>query len=458
MPPVAAGDAAKWALLLRQLGTTSSMEEAVVFAVENPGKADEFVAAAVSWMRVNAGLRMRILMAIDQICARASAAPSADASGSRPAFVNAVRAYMTLMFKALLLRDGPTQPPADMTVRVRKLLQKWEKRGTFSAAELGDARSLLDAAEGTAPVTAQPTDRGARHEEEAGIRPGSSGGDISARGGRIAGGGSGGGGRSGGRGGGGGGGANSSGSGGGRSGPSRGSTHEGGATGRGGGDSPHGEPARSVGRVSLPPTPPGAVSEAPAPVAGSTAADGGAAPARREARKPASADESTAAARFKKAVETERAENKRKKIEARLRPPGETPDEEAVAAWEAMRPPARGEIFVLEVVASPFGSCYEFEPYWPLARGSAEVGARVWADTAYDPLLARLQSPPELPSSDWFVPDGREEEHIAWVSSTESSPDMPHQSPPVAVRSAPRSPSALAPPHTPRKARCRGRE
>mmetsp|Transcript_7772 Transcript_7772/g.25637 ORF Transcript_7772/g.25637 Transcript_7772/m.25637 type:complete len:93 (+) Transcript_7772:77-355(+) len=92
MPPVAAGDAAKWALLLRQLGTTSSMEEAVVFAVENPGKADEFVAAAVSWMRVNAGLRMRILMAIDQICARASAAPSADASGSRPAFFNAVRA------------------------------------------------------------------------------------------------------------------------------------------------------------------------------------------------------------------------------------------------------------------------------------------------------------------------------------------------------------------------------
>ena len=56
MPPVAAGDAAKWALLLRQLGTTSSMEEAVVFAVENPGKADEFVAAAVSWMRVRSCL------------------------------------------------------------------------------------------------------------------------------------------------------------------------------------------------------------------------------------------------------------------------------------------------------------------------------------------------------------------------------------------------------------------
>lgn len=377
----------QWATLLRGLGSSASVEQAVSFALERPDFAEEMLAATVFHLMVmcqpkpvqrrpagtgswrppaardapclaaqlfspihslrpvsqerKADSRVRILAVVDGICTRAAAAPAAAETGEtscesgRPAFIKALCSYLPRMLEALLdsgaargsAQAVPCARDKGVHGRVRNILARWEKKGIFAVEELLRPRELLEAAESAARVASA----GRRDAGAACAATGPTVGVASCA----------------------------------AVGPTRSSSRR--ASGPGCG--PQGGAAASVaasggeseGHISLPPTPVEppkgereSGSSAPAP------------PATPAVPVPAAAE--AGAARFKKMVEAERAENKRKKIEARLRPEGETTEQESAAAWEAMPSPRDDEIFVLQVLATPYGSCYELAPYWSLSK------------------------------------------------------------------------------------------
>ena len=161
-------------------------------------------------------------------------------------------------------------------------------------------------------------------------------------------------------------------------------------------------------------------------------------------------------------AQVQRAESKRLRIEARLRPACWDLQQEFAADWKAM--PAMAEdvqAFLVHAVALPYGSSVSLPPYWPVDTGDDEphrddgtgdtsipahdwnvvaarpelpvtaceigaaldasaaklataarvkrsllLGARMWADTNYDALDAALR-PRRPPSKDDYIPPGR---------------------------------------------------
>ena len=150
--------------------------------------------------------------------------------------------------------------------------------------------------------------------------------------------------------------------------------------------------------------------------------------------------------------QVQRAENKRQRIEARLRPACWDLQQEFAADWNAMPAMAEGvQAFLMHAVALPYGSSVSLPPYWVIDVGNNEphgksgmgatsipardrnelkscdaalgacaaqlttaarversllLGARMWADTNYDALAAALR-PRRPPSKDDYVPPGR---------------------------------------------------
>ena len=157
-----------------------------------------------------------------------------------------------------------------------------------------------------------------------------------------------------------------------------------------------------------------------------------------------------------RAAQVQRAENKRLRIEARLRPACWDLQQEFAADWKAMPAMAEGaQAFLMHAVALPYGSSVSLPPYWVVDAGNNEphgekglgdtsisdhdrnelrvtgceigaalgasaaqltraarversllLGARMWADTNYDALAAALR-PRRAPSKDDYVPPGR---------------------------------------------------
>ena len=155
-----------------------------------------------------------------------------------------------------------------------------------------------------------------------------------------------------------------------------------------------------------------------------------------------------------RAAQVQRAESKRLRIEARLRPACWDLQQEFAADWKAMPAMAEGvQAFLIHAVALPYGSSVSLPPYWGVDAGDNEshgdsgmgdtsipahdrnlrtgceigaalgaaavqlttaarvkrsllLGARMWADTNYDPLSAALR-PRRPPSKDDYVPPGR---------------------------------------------------
>lgn len=153
-----------------------------------------------------------------------------------------------------------------------------------------------------------------------------------------------------------------------------------------------------------------------------------------------------------RAAQVQRAENKRARIEARLRPACWNLQQEFAADWNAMPAMAEGvQAFLMHAVALPYGSSVSFAPYLVIDTGNNEphgengdisapahdlneltgcgigaalgasaaqlttaarversllLGARMWADTNYDALAAALR-PRRPPSKDDYVPPGR---------------------------------------------------
>ena len=150
-------------------------------------------------------------------------------------------------------------------------------------------------------------------------------------------------------------------------------------------------------------------------------------------------------------AQVQRAESKRLRIEARLRPACWDLQQEFAADWKAMPAMAEGvQAFLMHAVALPYGSSVSLPPYWAVDARDGEphgddgtrdtsipaqewnelrltgpeiataaklataarversllLGARMWADTNYDALAAALR-PRRPPSKDDYVPPGR---------------------------------------------------
>jgi hypothetical protein len=152
--------------------------------------------------------------------------------------------------------------------------------------------------------------------------------------------------------------------------------------------------------VSLPPTPTEPIDVPKVEHAENGSSEAQAATVAPSVAVPSAAEEQAGAARFKKLVEAERAESKRKKIEARLRPEGETTEQESAAAWEAMPSPREDEVFVLQLLASPYGSCYELAPYWSLSKVPAHALYPHEFSHVLSPIPARPPQPthPQIPA------------------------------------------------------------
>ena len=329
---------------------------------------------------------MRILNVIDGICTRAAAAPAAapsepaaGSSSAEPAgrmIVRVLGSYLPRMLEALLQSAGGGTGAAvqnnGMPVRVRKMLARWEKKSIFLASELARPRELLEAAEAvvaTSRAATAATDAAAAAAAAVAVAAAQALASAAA---------------------------------------TRSSRRH--SSGRSGAGGDEGSAAAGVASgdesdgISLPPTPNESRKSEEAQASNGYAAHAAAAAAAATpamvtvtAPTPASLVEGQAnAARFKKLVEAERAEKKRKKIEARLRPEGETQDEESASAWDSLRAPAEGEVFVLQVLASPYGSCYEFAPYWSLSqvrRGRRSSSSCTLPHTAPFPHTYRQNTP-----------------------------------------------------------------
>ncbi len=173
-----------------------------------------------------------------------------------------------------------------------------------------------------------------------------------------------------------------------------------------------------AGDLSLPPTPDsrdGSVEPtAPGRTASGAAASGHASSAHT-------------AAHFKDVVEAHRADCKRAKIEARLRPGGETAAQECSAYWDALPEPSRHHVFIWQAAAAPYGQSYGTPVYWSLDDGSEEEGKRRWDETRYDALRSALRvgvNDP-APRQDWYVPPGREAAHRRWMGDYSPPPPPP---------------------------------
>ena len=174
-------------------------------------------------------------------------------------------------------------------------------------------------------------------------------------------------------------------------------------------------------------------------------------------------------------AQVQRAESKRLRIEARLRPACWDLQQEFAADWKAMPAMAEGvQAFLMHAVALPYGSSVSLPPYWAVDTGDHEphgdggtgdrnelrvtgckigaalgasaaklataarvehsllLGARMWADTNYDALAAALR-PRRSPSKDDYVPPGRgtwrygglHDEDKGQHTGTSSSSDAP---------------------------------
>ena len=179
-------------------------------------------------------------------------------------------------------------------------------------------------------------------------------------------------------------------------------------------------------------------------------------------------------------MQVQRAESKRLRIEARLRPACWDLQQEFAADWKAMPAMAEGvQAFLMHAVALPYGSSVSLPPYWALDTGDDEphgddgtgntsipahesnelrltgpeiasaaklaktaacversllLGTRMWADTNYDALAAALR-PRRPPLKDDYVPPGRGVWHYGGLHDAVT---RPHTS----------SASAVTPPFT----------
>jgi len=111
-----------------------------------------------------------------------------------------------------------------------------------------------------------------------------------------------------------------------------------------------------------------------------------------------------AALAFMEAIEANRAMSKKLKIESGLRPWPFSSHEEFEMEWAALSSPQEHETFAVQAAALPFGQSGQLCPYLRIGEDADSK----WGTTNYDALEARLRIPVQ-PSHIGHVPFGRDE-------------------------------------------------
>lgn len=379
--------ASKWASILSRLThSKTSIDQAACFALQQPQRASELLAAVVARAQAaDTDSQLAALFLFDCICKRASAALSVDANAvSLAPFLNAADGYavsilqFVLPTNRVLAQDERTR----LLDNVRSIIKNWERKALFRSNLLLEARQLLVAAE----ESLHSEDADAEHIVR--IREADSEDLV--------------------------------------------------CESMCGGAHPHseripGDDSNSVSFCFSPPRPPPRSAAYGIQMVSSPVVDAveyptsqadyvdsypranevrsqrsGQAPLEmdhqhvREVLKKCSDAAVDAAPAFMEAIEANRAVNKRLKIEARLRPRVLSTEEEFETEWQALASPREDEVFAVQAAALPFGNSAKFSPYTVYGEPQSQ-----WLDTNYDALEACLQFPAEL-SPTAHIPVGRE--------------------------------------------------